>query len=295
MDSYQNKIDENRRILGISNTYLKGLPPLSHAKDAIRELLADREPLLVIPYALQDMDRYADVLREAFLWVGISRVESIHTSPGDEVARLEKAGAVFIGGGNTPRLLANLHALRQPDGRLLDPRPGAAQSSLVDALRRRVGEGMPILGASAGTNVLCADIRTTNDMHIAVQQLPGGPLVSRLDGLGLLPANLSINPHYLDKNDLSEAERDSLSGELKLKILTIIDHQGESRTERLRRVLEMDPGRTILALREGAYIKVEGMQMKLGGTTGGLIFRSDEEPRALEPGVDLSFLLAGAG
>ena len=72
----QTQIDQNRRLLGISNTYLKGQPPLSHAKDAIEELLAEVEPIVLLPYALADMDKYADILKEAFLFVGITQVVS---------------------------------------------------------------------------------------------------------------------------------------------------------------------------------------------------------------------------
>lgn len=291
----QTRIDQNRRLLGISNTYLKGQPPLSHAKEAIEELLAEVEPIVLLPYALADMDKYAEILKEAFLFVGITQVVSLHTEAGREEEVLNEAGAVFIGGGNTSRLVANLHSLRHQDGSPVDPRPAAAQKPLVDILRRRVAEGMPLLGASAGTNVMCGDIRTTNDMHVAVQRQGDGQIVSRLDALGLLPAHLSINPHYLDKVELTEEERTSLSQNSRQKILTLLDHQGEARRERLERVLSMDPHRRILALREGAYIRVEGMGMELGGVTGGLLFESEQPVRSVEPGEDLSFLLAEAG
>ena len=222
----QTQIDQNRRLLAISNTYLKGQPPLSHAKEALEELLAEVEPIVLLPYALADMDKYADILKEAFLFVGITQVVSLHTAAGREEEVLEKAGAVFIGGGSTPRLLANLHCLRHHDGAPVDPRPAAAQTPLIDILRRRAAEGMPVLGASAGTNVMCGDIRTTNDMHVAVQRLEGGRLVSRLDGLGLLPSHLSINPHYLDKVELTVSERESLPKDVRHKVLTLLDHPG---------------------------------------------------------------------
>jgi dipeptidase E len=294
-DNHQAAIDQNRRIIGVSNTYLKGQPMLSHAEEDIKKLLNEISSLLLIPYALDDMDEYARTLGEGFKRMGFSRVDSIHQHAGGEIEAIEAAEAIYIGGGSTPRLVANLHALQHADGSRMDHRPQASRGSLVEAIRKRVGEGMPILGASAGLNVMFGDIRTTNDMHIAVWQQEKAA-VSRLDALGLFPDHLSANPHFLDKIQLSPAEWDSvqkssLPPEIIRKFQLILDHQGESRAERLERVIQMDPGRKVLALREGAYLLVNGMNMRLKGTTGGLLFEAGKAPRILPEGIDLSYLL----
>jgi dipeptidase E len=297
-DNHQNAISQNRRIIGVSNTFLKGQPMLSHAEEDIKGLLDEISSLLLIPYALDDMDEYARTLGEGFKRMGFSRVDAIHQHAGKELEAIEAAEAIYIGGGSTPRLVANLHGLKQANGEWMDQRKQASRVSLISAIRKRVGEGMPIMGASAGLNVMFGDIRSTNDMHIAVWQLPSGAAVSRLDALGLFPDHLSANPHYLDKIHLSDTEMEAvrssgLPPEITRKFQTILDHQGESRAERLERIIQMDPSRKVLALREGAYLLVNGRQMQLKGTTGALLFQSGEPPKPLAKGDDLGYLLAG--
>jgi dipeptidase E len=87
------------------------------------------------------------------------------------LAALQSAGAVFVGGGNTFRLLGRLRS-----------------SGLLEPLRRLVADGMPYLGSSAGTNIAAPTLKTTNDMPIVD---PRG-----FEALGLVP--FQINPHYLD-------------------------------------------------------------------------------------------------
>jgi dipeptidase E len=102
-------------------------------------------------------------------------LESIHTA-GDPVAALEHAEAVFIGGGNTFRLLKALY-----------------DSKLLDLLRIRSVEGMPYLGSSAGTVVACPTLKTTNDMPIVCP-----PSFAALGIVGF-----QVNAHYLDPDPRS--------------------------------------------------------------------------------------------
>ena len=71
----------------------------------------------------------------------------------------------------------------------------------------------------------------------------------------------------------------------------MLDHQGEPRETRLKEVIEMDPGRVIIALREGPYLVISGQSMQLKGETGGLIFKYDREPLEIASGDELSHLL----
>lgn len=283
-------IAQNRRLVGISNTYMRGQEWFAHAADDIRAVLGDIRNLVVLPYALGDMESYTEKLAAAFARLGIESVDSPHRHVGDEYRVIEDAAAVYIGGGNTGRLLANLHGLTNADRTKVDTRATASRTSLVAALRARVAAGMPLIGASAGLNVMAADIRTTNDMHVAVQRLEDGSLVSRLDALGLLPSHLSVNPHYLEEVVLTDADR-ARAAEISDGLGLLAHHQIESRDARLTEAIEMDPSRVIIALRNGAYLALNGSTMHLKGQTGGVLFRHGQKPSEIGIGDDLSHLL----
>lgn len=159
----------SRRLLLLSSSTVAGTGYLDHAEAEIRDHHAGLCRVLFVPYALQDRNTYSAKARERFQAMGLE-LDSIHTAP-DPRKAVEKAEAIFIGGGNTFRLLKALY-----DNHLLDP------------IRARVDAGMPYMGASAGTNVATPTIRTTNDMPIV--EPPS------LTSLGIIP--YQINPHYLD-------------------------------------------------------------------------------------------------
>ena len=105
--------------------------------------------LLFVPYALADHDEYLRLLHEKGLDGGYL-LDGLHTHA-DPKAALRAAEAIYVGGGNTFRLL---HALYHFD--------------LLEVIKRRVGEGLPYLGISAGSNVACPTMQTTNDMPIVL-------------------------------------------------------------------------------------------------------------------------------
>lgn len=286
----QPRIDENRNLLGISNTLVRNQAPLSHVRKDLAEILDGIHTLVYIPYAYGNMGGIIDRLRPEFEKVGITSVESPHYHPNSEKQVIRDAEAIFIGGGNTGRLVANLHALRNPDGAFIDQRPAGSKNALVDELRKKVAAGFPVIGSSAGLNVMCKDVRTTNDMQAAVQRTVDGKLLLRIDALGLFPEKFSVNPHYIDQVTVTEQEGAAILA-INPQLRALTDHQGESRLERLSQILEMDPTRKILALREGSYIRVQGMKMEIKGTTGGVIFQSGQEPRPVHNGDRLDFLL----
>lgn len=162
------------RLLLLSNSTNHGERYLDHAMDAIRGLLGPVRRLCFVPFALHDTEGYTEKARARFAEAGVE-VEGLTA---DEAGRerLLAAQAVFVGGGNTFRLLDRLQ-----------------RSGLLDVLRDRVRGGMPYLGASAGTNIAAPTIKTTNDMPIV--QPPS------FEALGLLP--FQINPHYLDADPSS--------------------------------------------------------------------------------------------
>jgi dipeptidase E len=223
------------RLLLISTSTVYGGGYLDHAATAIGEALGPRRRVLFVPYALHDRDGYAAKARARFAQMGVA-LDSIHEAE-QPAAAIERAEAMFVGGGNTFRLLDALWR-----GRLIEP------------IRARAGAGMPYIGASAGSNVACVTIKTTNDMPIV--QPP------TFEALGLVPFN--INPHYLDPIPGST-------------------HMGETREERIAQFHEEnDP--PVVGLREGAWLVVQEGAVTLLGTAGARLFRKGHPPLEYPPG-----------
>lgn len=155
-------------ILLLSNSTAPGRGYLEHAVDEIDTLLGDKRSLVFVPYALADHDAYTAQVAGALAPRGIE-VRGAHT--GDPRALIAQADAVFVGGGNTFRLVKALHTL-----------------GLIEAIRAAVAGGTAYLGSSAGTNIAAPTLRTTNDMPIV--QPPS------FETLGLV--SFQINPHYTD-------------------------------------------------------------------------------------------------
>jgi dipeptidase E len=234
------------RLLLISNSTQHGSGYLDHCAAEIQDVLGAVDRVLFVPFALYDRDGYADIARKRFEAMGYG-LDSLHDAA-DPVAAVREARAFFVGGGNTFRLLDYLYRL-----------------TVLDPFRDRVAAGIPYMGASAGSNVACVSIRTTNDMPIV--QPPS------FDALNLVPFN--INPHYLDPDPDST-------------------HKGETREQRIREFHE-ENAPYVVGLREGAMLRIEGAQVTLKGTTGAKLFARGQEPRELETGDRLDFLLEPPG
>ena len=159
----------DKRLLLISNSTLHGSGYLDHAEQEIRAALGQTKRVLFVPFALHDRDAYAAQARQRFEAMGYE-LDSIHQAP-DPFRAVDQAEAIFIGGGNTFRLLLGLYQLH-----------------LLAPIRGRVAGGMLYMGSSAGAVVAAPTIKTTNDMPIV--QPPS------FDSLGLI--NFQINAHYLD-------------------------------------------------------------------------------------------------
>jgi dipeptidase E len=162
------------RLLLISNSTQYGRGYLEHAEEELRDFLRGVQSALFVPYALKDRDAYTQTAQAKFAQLGFA-LDSIHRVP-DPRKAAESAEALFIGGGNTFRLLKNLY-----------------ENRLVDIIRSRVESGMPYVGSSAGSVVSCPTIRTTNDMPIV--EPPS------LTSLSLIP--FQLNCHYIDADPSS--------------------------------------------------------------------------------------------
>jgi dipeptidase E len=161
--------NEPKRVLLISNSTLYASGYLDHAESEIRGFLRSVKNVLFVPFALYDRDAYATMAQKRFQAMGYN-LESIHTAA-DPKQAVGNAEAIFIGGGNTFRLLKALY-----------------DTDVLPTIRQRVEQGMSYIGSSAGSNVAGPTIKTTKDMPIV--QPPS------FDALGLVP--FQISPHFLD-------------------------------------------------------------------------------------------------
>lgn len=218
---------------------------LDYPKYQIRDFLGT-SPVncLFIPYAgvTISFDDYEARVKERFEEVG-HRISSIHHAP-DPVKAVQEARAIVVGGGNTFQLIKMIQ-----------------DNGLIPAVREKVLAGTPYIGWSAGSNVCCPTIRTTNDMPILEPQ--------SFNAFNLVP--FQINPHYTDKNPPG--------------------HAGETREDRILEFLEANPEVTVLGLREGCMFLVEGNKMSLRGDLSVRLFRKGQEARELDKNHDFSEFL----
>lgn len=198
--------------------------------------------VLFIPYALADHDKYVQTMIERGFNAGRELV-GIHTRPDPRSAVLE-AEALYIGGGNTFRLLNALY-----------------QNDLLDAIRARVHAGVPYVGISAGSNVACPTIMTTNDMPIV--QPPS------FAALGLVP--FQINAHYYTgMNWVKHGEQ-------------LVEHFGETRDDRIREFHEINET-PVVGLWEAGVLLCDGTTVTLHDAPA-RIFRKGQAPVDIEPGI----------
>ena len=127
-------------------------------------------------------------------------------------------------------------------------------------------KGVPYIGWSAGSNVACPTLCTTNDMPIVQPE--------SFKALNLIP--FQINPHYLDPQP---------------EIDKMIKHGGETRQDRLNEYLAVNQKMKVVGLREATSLWVKGDKMQLKGGKKMIVFEYNKEAIEIEPGTDVSFLL----
>ena len=233
------------RLLLISNSTNAGEPYLQYPLPAIKDFLGKRRmKCLFIPFAgiMIDFDEYTSRVRERFEEIGHDLV-SLHHSV-DPIEEIEDAEAIVVGGGNTWQLLKMTQ-----------------EAGLIETVRRKVLNGIPYIGWSAGSNMACPTIRTTNDMPV-VQPL-------NFHAFNLIP--FQINPHYTDTNP--------------------IGHAGETREARIEEFIEINRGISVVGLREGCILRVEHEHLLLWGSKTARLFKYGKPPEELNPGDDMDFLL----
>jgi dipeptidase E len=237
---------KTKRLLLLSNSTMAGEPYLDYPKHDIKQFLGSAPVrALFMPFAAVTFswDDYESRVKERFNEIG-HEVVSIHRFP-DAVKAVNEAEAIVVGGGNTWNLLRHIHDL-----------------GLIEPVRKRVLAGIKYIGWSAGANVACPTIMTTNDMPVVD---PSG-----FHAFNLVP--FQINPHYLDANPAG--------------------HGGETREERIREFIELNRTVYVAGLREGCMFHIEGQKMYMKGIHSLRLFKYGDEPHELPAGADLSFMLA---
>lgn len=232
------------RLLLISNSTNAGEEYLKYPIEDIGRFLSCANEALFIPYAAvtYSYDEYAEKVQKRFNDIDI-KIRSIHREENPVQALLD-AEAVVVGGGNTFALIKKMQ-----------------EQGLLEPLRERIADGLPYVGWSAGSNVACPSIRTTNDM----------PIVEPMSFNAIGVVNFQINPHYLDANPEG--------------------HAGETREQRIEEFLAANREIYVAGLREGCMLHVEDSGMKLKGPKTLRIFKYGEKPRELSSADDLSFLM----
>ena len=235
------------RLLLLSSSRTQGTEYLEHARDWLRAFLGGAvERIAFVPFAGVSVgwDDYAAKAADALRPLGYA-VEAVHRAA-DPLETVLGADAILVGGGNTFQLLNELY-----------------RRDLLGPIRDCVLDGMPYVGWSAGSNMACPTLRTTNDM----------PIVQPPDfaALNLLP--FQINAHYTDAMPPG--------------------HQGETRAQRLEEFLRVNPEDVVIGLPEGAALRREGGRLTSLGGPPAREFRHGREPVEHPPGSDLSDLLRG--
>jgi dipeptidase E len=234
------------KLLLLSNSTNPGEPYLGYPKQDIKKFLTGHnlDSIVFIPYAAIrfSYDEYESKVNNSLSEVGIT-VKGIHHFP-DPVKAIENATAIFVGGGNTWKLTRMLH-----------------DNNLMPVIRDRVKTGTPYIGWSAGSNVACPTLRTTNDMPITD---PKG-----FDTINLIP--FQINPHYLDANPAN--------------------HGGETREERIMEFIEENKNEYVVGLRESTILHYENGKLNLIGNRTARIFKWGQETTELNSSDNFNFLL----
>jgi dipeptidase E len=231
------------RLLLISNSTNAGEDYLQHPMGEIASFLKGVKKVLFLPYAAVtfSFDDYEKKVQKKFSELGIE-VDSLHKHKNAKDT-VRNAEAFVVGGGNTFRLLKMIQQL-----------------DIIETLRYKVLDGAPYVGWSAGSNVACPTICTTNDM----------PIVEPDNFSAFNLVRFQINPHYLDANPDG--------------------HAGETREQRIEEFVTMDPFSYVVGLREGSIIRVEDGDISLIGGKPMRVFKNGMAPKEFNAGDDLDFL-----
>ena len=231
-------------LLLISNSTNAGEPYLKYPIGEIGRFLEGIDEVVCVPYAAVTFSyaEYEKKVQARFAEIGV-KVRSVHRSK-NPARMIREAKAICVGGGNTFALAKKMR-----------------EQGLMQAIRRKVAAGTPYVGWSAGSNVTCPTICTTNDM----------PIVEPASFKAIGAVKFQINPHYLDANPEG--------------------HAGETREQRIAEYIVANPRRYVVGLREGCMLHYTDGKLTLIGKRPMRIFKKGVPTFEVQPGEDLSFLL----
>jgi dipeptidase E len=234
-------------LLALSSSRVGNGGYLENALPLMRNFIGNRRTVAAfIPFASVDKryENYGDRVREALSSLNIT----INVATEENgTALLSEADCIVVGGGNTFKLLHDLY-----------------QFKLFHVLRKRIEEGCPYIGWSAGSNIVGRTIGTTNDMPIIQPE--------SFAALGFLP--FQINPHYLNQ--------------------TPEGFHGETRDQRLEEYALMNPGVPVVGLPEGTALQLVEKKLSFIGDRAGVIFENTNgvvQKKSMEPGANINFLM----
>lgn len=231
-------------LLLISNSTNAGEEYLQYPIERIAKHLEGVSEVVFVPYAAVTFSyaAYEAKVQARFNQIGI-KVRSVHRAKNPR-QMIRNAQAICVGGGNTFALTKKMQ-----------------EQGLMQAIRKKIADGTPYVGWSAGSNVCCPTICTTNDM----------PIVQPESFKAIGAVKFQINPHYLDANPEG--------------------HAGETREQRIMEYIEANPRRWVVGLREGCMLRVEGDKLELIGSRPMRIFKKGVETFEVNAGDDLGFLM----
>ena len=231
------------KLLLISNSTNAGEEYLRYPMPQIGKFLTGVKEIVFVPYAAVTFSyaQYEKKVQARLAELGI-KVTSVHRAK-NPARMIRQAEAICVGGGNTFALTRKMQ-----------------QQGLMRAILSKIKSGTPYVGWSAGSNVCCPTICTTNDMPILQPE--------SFKAIGAIP--FQINPHYLDANPEG--------------------HAGETREQRILEYIEANPRRWVVGLREGCMLHYENEKLELIGSRPMRIFRRGVETFEVQAGDDLQFL-----
>ena len=191
--------------------------------------------VIFIPYASRDYDEYTNSVKEMFSHLEFEII-GIHELD-NPLVELEKMEGIYVGGGNTFSLVQKLH-----------------EKEIIEVIRRKVVDnGIPYAGVSAGANVACPTMQTTNDMPI--------DLVPSFETFGIVP--FQINPHY-HPGGIWWKENDELR-----------EHFGETRKRRIEEFHNFNDT-PVIGLYEGSFLICNENEIELQGNKAAIIIKGTE-------------------